>query len=268
MKSYKITLELGNDKEGGNIRLSDFVTELTRFTEVARNAEEVVSGRSIRTIYYRVTSLRHSSPARVTLEACVKDPQFDIREDTLKEISSTMKKLKKGSEIKGGDRFHLVDSMKNFADPVGTKISHLKVIIGGGKKISLDEDFKVRANLYVAPEESCESTARGMLDAINIHGPDRKFWLYPEIGPSKIQCMFPENMFETAKTALGRRVEITGNFRYKVNAQYAHLAEVGEMVIFPPDEELPTFNDLFGIDPDLTMGLSCEEYVRNIRSGN
>jgi hypothetical protein len=268
MKYYKITLEMGNDTQGDNIRLTDFITELTRFTDVARNAEEVVSGRPSRSIYYRVTALRHSSPARVTLEACARDPEFDIREDTLKEISSTMANLKKGKAIPGDKRFHLVDSMKNFVDPVGTRISHLRVIIGGGRKINLDEDFKVRANLYVAPEESCASTARGMLDAINIHGPDRIFWLYPEIGPSKIQCIFPEKMFETAKIALGKRIEITGNFLYKVNAPYAHLAEVEEMIIFPSDEELPKFNDLFGIDPSITMGLSCEDYMGNIRSEN
>jgi len=57
MENYKITLEIGNDTEGKNVRLADFVTELTRFTEVAGHAEEVISGRSNRTIYYRVINI-------------------------------------------------------------------------------------------------------------------------------------------------------------------------------------------------------------------
>lgn len=268
MENYKITLEIGNDTEGKNVRLADFVTELTRFTEVAGHAEEVISGRSTRTIYYRVINLTHSSPASVTLEACVKDPRFDIREGTLKEISNTMTKLKKGEEIKGSDRFDLVDSMRNFSDPVGTKISHLRVIFGGKNEINIDNEFKARAALYVAPEESCESTARGMLDIINIHGHDRVFWLYPEIGPNKIQCIFPDKLFDKARMALGMRVEVTGMFKYKVNAPYAHLAEVEDLIVLPLDDELPTFKDLFGIDPDMTNGLSSEDYIRKIRSAN
>jgi len=268
MDNYKITLEIGNDIEGKNVRLTDFITELTRFTEVARNAEEVISGRSTRTIYYRVINLTHSSPASVTVEACVKDTQFDIREDTLEEISNTMTKLKKGEEIKGSNRFDLVDSMRNFAEPVGTKISHLRVIIGGRHEINLDKEFKARATLYVAPEESCVSTSRGMLDIINIHGADRVFWLYPEIGPNRIQCMFPDKLFDKARMALGMRIEVTGIFKYKVNAPYAHLAEVEDLIVLPLDDDLPTFKDLFGIDPEMTDGLSSEDYIRKVRSAN
>lgn len=97
---------------------------------------------------------------------------------------------------------------------------------------------------------------------------DRVFWLYPEIGPTKIQCLFSQDLFERAKMALGRRVEVDGLFRYKVNAPYPHLADVKEMTVFPYESDLPTFDDLFGIDPGITNGLSCEDYIRNIRSEN
>lgn len=268
MGSYKIILEIGgSDKEEKHVRLNDFITELGRFAEIARNAEEVISGTPTRSIYYRVTDLKHSSPASVTLEACTKNPQFDIREATLREISNTMTKLKKGEEIKGDYRFYLVDSMRNFVEPLGTRISHLSITFDE-EKINLDQEFKARAALYVAPEESCESTARGMLDAINIHGTEKVFWLYPEIGPTKVQCIFPKELLEQAKMALGRRVEVTGVFKYKVNAPYAHTAEINDLMVFPPDDELPTFKDLFGIYPEMTNGLSCDDYIRKVRSEN
>ena len=268
MGYYKITLEIcGTEKDGTHVRLDDFVTELGRFAEIARNAEEVISGRASRSIYYRVVDLKHSSPAAVTLEACVRNPKYDIREATLNEISNTMTKLKKGDEIKGNQRFYLVDSMRNFAEPVGTRITRLSVVFEK-ERINLDQEFKARAALYVAPEESCVSAAVGMLEAINIHGAERVFWLYPEIGPRKVQCIFPEKLLEPAKMALGQRVEVMGVFRYKVNAPYPHLAEVNDMTVFPPNDELPTFKDLFGIDPQITNGLSCEDYIRLVRSEN
>jgi hypothetical protein len=268
MQSYKITIVLdGNMNDNKHIRLGDFITQLQRFSEIAGHAEEVVSGKSNRTIYYRITDLKHSSPAQVTIEACAKNPEYDIREATINEISNTMTKLKKGETIKGSERFCLVDSMKSFSDPIGNRLSHLTVVFDRDK-IDLDKEFNARASLYVAPEESCESTARGMLDAINIHGRDGKFWLYPAIGPQKIECIFPDHLFEQAKMSLGKRVEIKGLFKFKVNAQYAHMAEIEELITFSPDDELPTFDDIFGIDRELTKGLSCEDYIETIRGKN
>jgi hypothetical protein len=268
MKNYKITLALdGMDSENGHVRLNDFINELGRFVEIARQAEQVVSGKTGRSIYYRIVDLKHSSPASITLEARAKDPDFDIRGAILDEIAETMKKLKSGEEIKGSERFYLVESIKNFADPIGRSISGLNVFFED-TKINLDQEFKARANLYVAPEESCKSSFRGMLDVINIHGPEKLFWLYPEIGPSKIQCIFPDELFETAKMSLGKRVEISGLFKYKMNAPYPHAAEVDDVLALPPDDELPNFKDLLGIDPDMTGGLSSEDFVRKIRDEN
>jgi hypothetical protein len=68
--------------------------------------------------------------------------------------------------------------------------------------------------------------------------------------------------------AVGRRIEIKGMFKYKVNAPYAHLAEVETLDVLPLDDDLPTFVDILGIEPDLTNGLSCEDYIGNLRSEN
>ena len=268
MKDYKITITIdGVASEGGHIRVNDFIAELGRFVEIARQAEEVISHKPSRSIYYRIVDLKHSSPASVTLEACAKDPTYDIREAIHNEIADTMKKLKSGEEIKGRERFYLIESIKNFADPIGKNISRLNVLLEE-TKINLDQEFKARANLYVAPEESCKSSFRGMLDVINIHGLEKLFWLYPEIGPNKIQCTFPKRLFETAKMALGKRVEIVGLFNYKINAPYPHAAEVDDMSTLPPDDELPHFKDLLGIDPEMTGGLSSEDYIKKIRNEN
>jgi len=183
------------------------------------------------------------------------------------EISDTMEKLKKGQQIEGNRKFYLIESIRNFTDPVGKRIGGLTVIFGK-KIISMDQEFKTRANLYVAPEESCYSTFRGMLDVINVHGPQRIFWLYPDIGPHKIQCIFPNELLELAKMSLGKRVEVEGTFKYKVNAPFPYAADVKSMLTFPPNDELPTFKEMLGIAPDLTLGLSCEDYIRQIRSEN
>jgi hypothetical protein len=267
MKDHKITLTFEGTEEGGHIRLNDFLNELSKFIEITRKAEELVSSRVSRSIYYRIVDLKHTSPASLTLEACLKDPNYDIREAIHKEIFSTMDKLQKGEDIREKERFYLVESIRDFSDPIGKHVSKLNVI-GNGNVINVSEEFKARAHLFTAPEESCHSTFRGMLDIINIHGPEKLFWLYPEIGPTRIQCKFHAGLFEDAKTALGKRVEVQGLFKYKIRAPYPHEAEVDNLETLPSDHELPTLKDLLGIDPDITGGLSSEDYIRKIRDAS
>ncbi len=266
MKNYRVTLTIeGDPKEHGDVRLDTFISELARFADVARKAEEVISDKDKQhSIYYRVVNLRRSSPARVTLEACAKDPSYDVREAVHTEIAQTMKRLSTGEEIKGRERFYLIESIRNFVDPIGKKVSTLNVSFDR-KIIRLDEKFKARADIYVAPEEIGRSYFTGMLDAINIHGPNRMFYMYPLVGPNKIQCIFPDRLLGGAKKSLGERVKVTGQFRYKLNAPYPHSAEVETIEPFPPEGELPSFIDLFGVEPDLTNGLPSVEYVRRIR---
>lgn len=135
-----------------------------------------------------------------------------------------------------------------------------------GNIIYLNPEFKARVNLFVVPEECCQAIFRGMLDMINIHY-EKIFYLYPEIGPTRIQCSFEVALFETAKSALGKRVEVEGIFKYKIRAPYPYAAEVNKINILPEDHELPTFKDILGIDPDITGGLRSEDYIRKIRYG-
>ncbi len=267
MKDHKITLTFEGTEEGGHVRLNDFINELNKFINITKKAEEFVSSRFNRSIYYRIVDLKHDSPASLTLEACLKDKKYDIREDIHKEIFYTMDKLQKGEEIPERERFYIVESIRDFSDPIGKHVSKLNVA-GNGNVIDISEEFKARANLFTAPEESCHSSFRGMLDIINIHGPEKLFWLYPEIGPTRIQCKFNVDLFEQAKSALGKRVEVQGIFKYKIRAPYPHEAEIDTLDPLPSDEDLPSFKDLMGIDPEITGGLSSEDYIRKIRDAS
>jgi hypothetical protein len=265
MKEHKITLTVDGTDVGGYVRLSDFLHELSTFIEVARKAEELVSSHLSRSIYYRVVDLKLLSPASVTLEACTKNPKYDIREAIHDEIFKTMEKLQRGEEIKEKEKFYLVESIKDFAEPVGKKVSKLN-LSREGNIIYLNPEFKARVNLFVVPEESCHAIFRGMLDMINIHY-EKLFYLYPEIGPTRIQCRFDVELFEAAKSALGKRVEVEGIFKYKIRAPYPYAAEVNKIDMLPEDHELPTFKEILGIDPNITGGLLSEDYIRKIRNG-
>lgn len=268
MEEHIITLTLeGSPEDNGNVRLTDFINELEKFLEVSRRAEEVVSGRETRSIYYKIIGMSHSSPASIKLQACARDANYDIRSSVRREVVTSINQIDNKEDIKDKNRFHLIESLGHLTDPVGKRVKKL-YLAWDSKPINLTQEFNARVNLYVVPEETCRSVFRGMLNLIDIHGNRMVFAIFPEIGPNRIQCIFPADLFEGAKKALGRRVEVFGTFHYKVNAHYPHAAEIDKIDILELDDDLPTFDDIIGIDKGLTGGLSSEDYIEKIRHEN
>ena len=104
-----------------------------------------------------------------------------------------------------------------------------------------------------------------MLEQINIHLGANTFYIYPDIGPKEITCRFPNRLFDDAVSAVGKRVEVFGTLQYRVGVPFPHLIEVDNVEAFPPDYELPDWDDLRGRAPDATGELSSEAFIRELR---
>ena len=107
----------------------------------------------------------------------------------------------------------------------------------------------------------------GDLEQINVHEGANTFHIYPAVGPKKITCRFPNKLYEDAVAAVGKRVEVYGILRFRPGASYPHQIALTDIEIFPPESELPAWDDLRGRAPNATGGLSSEAFVRELRDG-
>jgi hypothetical protein len=104
-----------------------------------------------------------------------------------------------------------------------------------------------------------------MLEQINLHHGANTFHVYPDVGPKKITCHFPAFLYDDAVAAVGRRVHVFGELKYRAGAPFAHQIAVSSIDSFEPDNNLPDWEDLRGRAPDATGGLSSEAFVRELR---
>lgn len=89
--------------------------------------------------------------------------------------------------------------------------------------------------------------------------------VYEAITGRKVPCHFKRGQLDTVRAALGERVCVTGLVRYNRHGQVLSM-RAEDFVIIPSDARLPTIDELAGIDPGFTGGLSAEEYVRRLRN--
>jgi hypothetical protein len=134
-------------------------------------------------------------------------------------------------------------------------------------RFDLTPKVVVKVDEALAVDEECEGAIEGKLEQINLHHGANVFYIYPEFGPRKLSCHFPAKLYDDAVAAVGRRVEVFGTLHYRAGATFPHQIAVTAIEIFPPDSELPDWDDLRGRAPDCTGDLSSEAFVRELRDG-
>lgn len=256
----------GLDKDDGFIRASALINALREILAPFRKVDRCFSLSGKPTFHFNIIAMNYQSPFSATLEEVRDDSAFDNRPRVTNEVSSIYRSVHDGTFAEGQEEYGLIESMVNITKLIGHQIKSARLQINGND-IEIDEEFRTKIDLALVREETCNSYIRGMLEYINIHEAKNVFRIYPDIGPAKVVCHFPENMIEPAIKAIGKYVEVRGKLIFKAVAKYAHSIIVEEIEIFEPDEQLPSIFELQGIAPDLTGDLSTDEFVRKVRDG-
>ncbi|MCH7921612.1 MAG: hypothetical protein IH975_01090 [Nitrospinae bacterium] len=265
MKKYRIKLQVrGLESDDGYVRLNIFVTHLHNLRSTLINVDRMVSRKRRASAYYRVIELDCSSPATIVIEAQPFIKDIDNREEVEKRFFGGMRQIKEtGTAPENLDRAAL-EQMRGLASQVGKTVVSA-TISNGEHTIDLTEGLKAKIDVLLAEVDSTEGSIEGMLEAINIHKEANVFRIYPVIGPKKVSCHFPNRLREDAIRAVDSFVSIEGTLKYMKNAPFPHEIKVSKIEVYPPEDELPSLEDLRGIAPNATGDLSSEEFVRKIR---
>lgn len=92
-----------------------------------------------------------------------------------------------------------------------------------------------------------------------------KYEISHHITGKNIECIVPERLHGEAQAALQRRVLLSGMVHCSKTGEQVRV-EVEQITVMPEDHELPSLDELQGSMPDLTGGLSTEEFLRMMRN--
>lgn len=264
----RITIEFkGSDADAGDVRLSEFLEQLEAVKEALKQTERVVSGRPDQHIYYKIVDLSHSSPSRVVLE-----PVYPVDKVLRKSLSvvpdaltSSIRVLQFGRKPPARADLAMLESYKTLG--ASRNLKEMTISTSPQKVVSINQGFSERVERAIGPDIFAPGSISGRLERVNLHN-TRSFDIFPPIGPPKIRCHFEEADRAKVKNALDNFVTVKGRLRYKTWDKHPHAIDVKFIDIHEPDADLPMMDDLRGIAPDATGGLSSEDFVRTIRENN
>jgi hypothetical protein len=261
----RITLIIeGLPEDDGRVRLGVFLSQLQNLSAAITQVDRDVSDGKPTTVL-RIVELSYSSPIRVVLEPQAMPERPQVIPAILERLEHVTEALANGDDLSGVDA-DLLEDIRGLTRPVGKTVKSAALVFRD-RTFELTEAVGSKVERALAVAEECEGSIEGMLEQINVHHGANIFHIYPDVGPRKVTCKFPTKLYDDAISAVGRRVEISGTLHYRSGASFAHQVAVSQIDVFPPDSELPDWDDLRGRAPDATGALSSEAFVRELRNG-
>jgi hypothetical protein len=261
-KDNRITLILeGVPEAEGRIRLNTFLSELQRLSAaLSKISRDTGEGKP--TTVFNIEELSYNSPMRVVVAPAPGSEQ--IAAQVLQRFETVADAVTSGKQLDTYDA-DLLEDLRALAKPVGTQVKYATLLVNS-VQYEMDEAVVRRVDTALEVDEECTGFIEGRLEQINIHEGANTFHIYPEVGPRKVACHFPSALLDDAIYAVGRKVEVSGLMKYRQGASFPHAIAVTGIESFPPDDELPTWEDVRGRAPYATGTLSSEAFVRELRN--
>lgn len=263
-----ITLRVdGLESERGHVTVDEFLERLTHLLNALNGIDKLVGDTGSPRLYYRIVNAKHDSPLQITLEPVLKKPSLTKRDYAdqchtrfFQELNAIKRRERVSEDIDTG----LLEHLHDLAMGVGRDFKRA-VISNGTARVELDKDFEDSVRRLVAEQEHSYGAFEGMLEAVNIHGGSRRFWLYPKLGPKRVRCDFLPGTSEQLREALGHHVRIVGLKYFRAHSPFPYRISVKEFEVIDDESAVP-LHRLGGISPDATGKMTSVEFVRKIRN--
>lgn len=249
----------GDPRKEGLVLAQDFVAFLGNVLDTLRQLE-VERGRKP-SIGYRIVELEIGS-AVVALEPEAEDASDapGILSDFLEGFAAVRDRTLHTKRFAPATQKAFRSLTKSLRE------SHLRLISVRSDSVDLElrQNDGPALSALAAPDVHAMGELSGYIDAINVHS-EPVFFLYPEIGPSRVRCAFDRILLDEVRAALKRFVTVRGMIEYPEGSPFASRITVEHVDVHPRDADLVPLESLFGSVPGLTGGLDAVTYVRRQR---
>lgn len=268
MANDRIVIRLvGSEKDGGDVRLSEFIDQLEAFSDALRQTEKALSGESSSHIYYKVVDLTHKSPATIVLEP-VAPPNSPVSARVVrKNFISGVRGIRNKRQVPQNANLAMMESYRSMSTRASRYIQRVELVETSKKVIPIDGKFAQQVDEIIGPDIFSFGSVSGKLEALNFHK-TLKFFIFPTVGAQRISCDFKPDLRDQVKRAIDNYVTIEGRLRFKQMDKFPYAIDAKKIDVHEPDSTLTTLHELRGVSPNSTEGMSAEEFVRSLRNAN
>ena len=252
----------GRPEDQGAVYAGDFAEFIFDALKCLRGIDRKLSRRERLSADYRIAGLRSGS-ATVEMEPVPTKESEDRTEEIVNAFTESLMAILENAQAPSYFDRTLLEDFKALAKPLGKKVAKID-IRSGNRRLAITKQLEVNIDKIIGEDIKSEGSVSGQLDVVNVHEKNI-FFIFPVVGPSRIQCVFPDDLLDEVRAAIKKYVTVSGTLRYKQNEIFPYQIDVKKIEIHPPEDELPTLASLRGIAPDMTGDVDSVEFVRRLR---
>lgn len=279
-KPIKITIR-GTDARGTDApTVEDLLSQIQDFVTLLHGVEGALAEDG--QIEWRVTDASRNSPLTLEMTPYSRDHAVNIDRragDVVRATSAGFAALSKGVERPMYFSDAIMTRAENIFERVTNGLAETVVDTSqyeGAEPIRLTEEYARPAVRLFAERKKTKAlkyrelgSVEGFISKVELDGYKRPIvWLRHRIDGQSVKCIAKGNAldrighYEVAEVLKDLRVQVFGIIHYK-DLEKIESVEVDAVHVFPPDCDLPDFDDI--VDPDFTGGTEAAEYLRNLR---
>lgn len=254
------------------VAFESFLNATWDFLGLLREIDQVMSGRYLGSLRWYVSGLHSNGALSVEVLSRVKPASRRRRIQLLPDFSGRVA----DSLVTGFENVQTLGVSPPYLSLYGLKRldSMLGVLQRNGasgyrttdiqqnRVVELSPDAINNVRALIPTKRTTIGSVEGQLEAISIHN-KKRFVIYDALTKKAINCDFKDDLLPSVKDSLGRRVLVSGTLHWNAKSEAKRVD--AEDVRILGAQRLPTTNELSGEYPDITEGMSTEDYIRSIR---
>ena len=250
--------------EGASLELPALVGAMGDFLGLLREFDSTVAEKKSGNLIWSVTALERYPAPLIGVTPRQRKAILDTGERVERELISNVDALTDRGER---SRF-LSDAALNHVERIAklsTKFGPSSIYTSSNNKVPLTTTVSVKTLTQVKELTSVKSTSFGTLvgslDSISVHK-GREFRVWDEQTSRPVRCRFDPKREAEAKDLLGKRVIVTGMVKADSSGRPISM-RVEDFSFLEVVTSLPTIEEMRGLIPDFTGGLSLQEFFED-----
>jgi len=226
-----------------------------------RETERIVARRDP-SLYFNIKSLQKNSPANVTLEAVSDDegesstPQYASR--VVRSLTTNLRIIANKRAIPRGLDVPALESYRDMAistDKHGVDVK----LQTGNHSVLINSQFGQILDSIIGEDEFSYGSVSGKIEAINLHHRNRRFQIFPTVGPSRVVGTFLTKDRKAFANSLDKYVTVFGRLRYKTWDRFPYAISAHDITVH--DITVDGLDQIKGIAPEATGQLTSQEFI-------
>jgi hypothetical protein len=243
---------------GARVPVNAFLDGTAKLLKLLYEVETLMSPDHRAVLSWEIVELKAESALISLAAAMYKDPLPYSGSEVANEVARGLALLEKESIRSPYFPNSAIQAAKEL---VGVAKVAKITISSQSNVIDLTPKLIANANELLGVTLEAFGTVEGILRTVSTATKNWYFNIYDEVTGLPVRCYMEEDLLYQAATAINHRVGISGLIVYTKEGYPKSIRKVTNLYIFPPDENLPTTDDMLRLDLDLSGGLSLDEFM-------